>query len=208
MNEQEEWQPIDIYERDQSLIRNEGKKKRPHGSGISVIASAKAAIEGGGMPGVGLAKAYKKAKMDSDLLKSKGEKDRADIIRKQYMEEKFIPTVEVIIRCSSPDELLNNREVLSALDDLVLTTGSGKGYTSSYVKEAYGDLLGKNLSGYDRSDEAVKDAVHRIVFLSEADNIRAAVGIAKQIKKKIDEGSNLSDEPDYELISRVASFGD
>lgn len=209
MQQQEEWVPIDIYERDQTLIRDEKNKKRPHGAGSYVAAAVKAAIQGDGVPGAGLGAAYKRAKDDIEILKSRGEKERADLIRKQYMEEKFMPAVEVAIRCSSPDELLNSRESLKALDDLVLSTGSGKGYTASYVKEAYSNLLGKDLNGdADRSDDAVVDAVRRIKILSDMDDIRAAVGIAKQIKKKIDNGDNIANEDDYTIIGRVASFGD
>lgn len=201
-------EPVDIYQRNADARYEESKRVRPNGSPAIVKAAVESIINGDGVPGAGLAAAFKKAKVDSDLLRRKGDVTRAEMVRQQYMDEKFIPAIEVVIRYSSPDELLNSKEAIKALDDLALSTGSGKGYTASYIKSAYGDLLGQNLTGYDRSDDAVVDAVRRIKMLADSDSIRAAVGIAKQIKKKIDEGDNIANEDDYELIGRVAFFGD
>lgn len=201
--------PVDIYQQRADSRFEESKRVRPNGSSAVVNAAVKAAISGDGVPGAGLAAAHKKAKDDIDLLKSKGDVTRAEMVRQQYMDEKFIPAIEVVIRYSSPDELLNSREALKALDEMAISAGSAKGYTAAYVKSAYGNLLGQNLNGnYDRSDDAVVDAVRRVKMLSEMDNIRAAVGVAKQIKKKIDAGENIASEDDYELIGRVVSFGD
>jgi hypothetical protein len=201
--------PVDIYQQRADSRFEESKRVRPNGSSAVVNAAVKAAISGDGVPGAGLAAAHKKAKDDIELLKSKGDVTRAEMARQQYMDEKFIPAIEVVIRYASPDELLNSREALKALDEMAISAGSAKGYTAAYVKSAYGNLLGQNLNGnYDRSDDTVTDAVRRIKMLSEADSIRAAVGVAKQIKKKIDAGENIASEDDYELISRVVSFGD
>lgn len=202
-------EPVDIYQQRVDSRYEESKRVRPNGSSAVVNAAVKAVIDGDGVPGAGLEAAHKKAKDDIDLLKSKGDITRAEMARQQYMDEKFIPAIEVVIRYASPDELLNSREALKALDEMAISAGSAKGYTASYVKSAYSGLLGQNLNGdYNRSDDTVADSVRRIKMLSEVDNIRAAVGVAKQIKKKIDEGENIASEDDYELIGRVASFGD
>lgn len=200
--------PIDIYQLREKDRQSEAAKTRPRGSSAVVNAAVKAVIDGDGVPGAGLAASHKKAKDDIDLLKNRGDITRAEIARQQYMDEKFIPAIEVVIRYASPDELLNSREALKALDEMAISAGSAKGYTASYVKSAYGDVLGQNLNGYDHSDDAVTNAIRRIRMLSDDDNIRAAIGLAKQIKSKIDNGENIADEDDYELISRVVSFGD
>lgn len=199
-------EPVDIYQRNADARFEESKRVRPNGSPAIVKAAVESIINGDGVPGAGLAAAFKKAKVNSDLLRSRGDITRADMIRQQYMDENFIPAVEVVVRYSSPDELLNSKEAIKALDDLVLSAGNGRGYTASYIKTAYGDLLGQNLTGYDRSDDTVIDGVRRIKTLSEMDNIRAAVGIAKQLKDKIDNGENIASPEDYDLIGRVVSF--
>lgn len=203
------YKPIDIYKQQTSMSRTEQKKTRPRGSSPIVLASAKAVISGDGMPAAGLAQAYKRAKDDRDMLKAKGEPGRADIVVNQYMEEHFLPAVETIIRYSSPDELLNCKPALSALDKLALGTGSMVGYTASYVRSAYGDLLGKDLdSRFEQSDPTVRDSVQRIKALSASDKIRSAIGVAKQIKKQIDDGECIASEDDYEIIARVVAYAD
>lgn len=198
---------VDMYQQDVNNMRTEQKKTRPRGSSPIVLASAKAVISGDGVPAAGLAQAYKRAKEDRDMLKGKGEPGRADIVVNQYMEEHFLPAVETIIRFSSPDELLNCKPALSALDKLALGTGSMVGYTASYVRSAYGDLLGKDLdSRFEQSDAAVRDSVQRIKALSASDKIRSAIGVAKQIKKQIDDGERMASEDDYEVIARVVAF--
>lgn len=198
---------VDMYQRDVNDMRTEQKKTRPRGSAPIVLAATKAAISGDGMPAAGLAQAYKRAKEDRDVLKAKGEPGRADIVVNQYMEEYFLPAVETIIRFSSPDELLNCKPALSALDKLALGTGSMVGYTASYVRSAYGDLLGADLdSRFGQSDPAVRDSVRRIKALSASDKIRSAIGVAKQIKKQIDNGERMASEDDYEIIARVVAF--
>ena len=108
--------PTDLYKRNAGSARAEQKKRRPNGSASIVKAVTKSVVTGDGQRGAGLAPAYKKARDDSDFFKKRGEEDRAEIVRNQYMEERFLPAVEAVIAYSSPDELLNCREALAALD--------------------------------------------------------------------------------------------
>lgn len=205
--ETEEWMPIDLYERDQSLVREDNKKVHPHGASTLVKAVVEAVINGP-IPGAGLNSAYDRADSESDSLKERGEIERADIARKQYMEERFIPAIETVVNYTSPDELLNCKDALDALDKYALGVGTPKGYTAAYVRSAYGDLLGQDLNGIlDRSDDAVIEAVRKIKMFSDMGDNRTAVGIAKKIKKSIDSGSNLASDDDYAIIGRVAAFG-
>lgn len=200
---------IDIYQRDIDARYEESNKRRPNGSSALVKTVTQSIINGDGVPGTGLAAAYKRAEDDIDFYKRKGERDRADIARKQYMDEKFIPSVEAVVNYTTPDEVLNSKDALSALDKYALVLGNAKGYTAAYIRSAYGDLLGKDLYGdFDNSDQTVKEAVCRIKLLSDTDQIRTAVGVAKQLKKQIDNGEHIAGEDDYTLIGRVAAFGD
>lgn len=200
---------VDMYQQDVNEIRAETKKTRPRGSSPIVLATAKAVISGDGVPASGLAQAYKRAKDAQAALKAKGEPGRADIATRQYIEEHFLPAVETIIRFSSPDELLNCKPALTALDKLALGTGSMTGYTASYVRSAYGDLLGQDLnSRFGKSDPIVEESVRRIKILSYSDEPRKAIGIAKQIKKQIDNGECMASEDDYDIIGRVVAYAD
>lgn len=196
---------VDLYQRDARRARAEAKKTRPNGSSPRVTVVVDKIVRGDGAPG--LAAAHQRAKEDSDILSERGERSRADIVKQQYMEERFIPAVETAIRFSSPDEVLNCKEGLNMLDRYALGTGSMKGYTASYIRSAYGNLLGKDLDGrFNNSDPQVVDAVCRIKRLAGRDNIRTAVGLAARIKKDIDDGKTMASDEDYEIIGRVASF--
>lgn len=46
----------------------------------------------------------------------------------------------------------------------------------------------------------------RINALLDEGQIRTAVGVASDLKKKIDEGGAQADDVDYELIGRIVSF--
>ena len=193
--------PVDIYQRDQQRAYDVAQKSFPNGSSPAVNMSVIAVIDGAGAEG--LAKAYKRARDDSDSLLSRGERGRAEIRRQQYMQEDFLPAVEIVINSTSPDEVLSNAKALEELDKYVLLEGSGKGYTASYIRQAYGNQLGQ-VTG--RSDASVRSDVMRINSLLDNGQVRTAVGIANKLKDKIDRGEAMADDVDMELIGRVVSY--
>lgn len=192
---------VDIYQRGQNRLRDVSKKSYPRGSSKAVDMSVYAVIDGVGAEG--LAKAYKRAQDDIDVLKDQGERGRAQIRRQQYMQEDFLPAVEIVVNSTSPDEVLANKRALNELDKYALLEGSGKGYTATYIRQAYGNQLGQKEG---RSDASVRSEVMRINSMLDNGQVRTAVSVANQIKDKIDRGENQADEVDYELISRVVSF--
>ena len=199
--------PTDLYKRNVGSARAEQKKRRPNGSASIVKAVTKSVVTGDGQRGAGLAPAYKKAKDDSDFFKKRGEEDRAEIVRNQYMEERFLPAVEAVIAYSSPDELLNCREALAALDQYALGIGKTNGYTAQYVRSAYGNALGEDYSARTgKSDDYVTRIVYRIKMLADGGSNREAISLAVSAKKDIDEGAHIASDGDYALIGRVASF--
>ena len=199
--------PTDLYKRNAGSARAEQKKRRPNGSASIVKAVTKSVVTGDGQRGAGLAPAYKKARDDSDFFKKRGEEDRAEIVRNQYMEERFLPAVEAVIAYSSPDELLNCREALAALDQYALGIGKTNGYTAQYVRSAYGNALGEDYSARTgKSDDYVTRIVYRIKMLANGGSNREAISLAVSAKKDIDEGAHIASDGDYALIGRVASF--
>ena len=193
--------PLDIYKRSQDRIYENSKRKYPNGSGRAVEMSAYAVINGLG--GEGLACAYRKAKDDINMLKSRGERGRAELVRQQYMSEHFLPALEVVINATSPDEVLNSAKVLKEMDNYVALEGAGKGYTASYIRQAYGNQLG-NREGH--TEPSVRSEIIRINQLLDDGQIRTAYSMADKLKKKIDEGGAMADDVDYSLLGRIVSF--
>lgn len=194
--------PVDIYQRDAIRRAQNSKKSFPNGSSALVMAVTKAVIDGEGSL-EGLARAKQRMEGDSDVLARRGEKQRAALLSQQYMQEKFLPAIEAVVNYTSPDELLNCKEALSALDKMAIGLGSMQGYTAAYVREAYGNQLGQKEG---KSDPTVVDAVRRIRTLSDKDEIRTAIGVAAKIKKQIDNGEHIASDDDYALIGRVVAY--
>ena len=193
--------PVDLYQRDRVRIRDLSNKSFPNGSSAIVNTAVNAVVDG--MGAEGLAHAYKRAKDDSDTLAKRGERGRAELRRRQYMEENFLPAVEIVVNSTSPDELLANEKALGELDKYALLEGAGSGYTATYIRQAYGDQLGQVMG---RSDDTVRSGVMRLNLLLDAGEVRTAVGLANSLKKKIDTGEAMSDDSDYDLIGRVVAF--
>lgn len=197
----EELDFYDIYDRDEKRIRENAKKSYPHGASQILHKATYEVINGEG--GEGLARAYKRARDDSESLKKRGERERAELVKKQYMQEHFLPAVEIVVNSTSPDELLNSKHTLNLLDQYALLEGSGMGYTASYVRESYKDLLGQ-VEG--RSDPYVKAQMRKLNLALDDGNVRNAFGIAKKLRDQVDKGEHLIDDFDFDLIGRVIAY--
>ena len=119
------------------------------------------------------------------------------------MNENFLPAVEIVVNSTSPDEVLNSKRALDELDKYALLEGSGKGYTATYIRQAYGNQLGQQEG---RSDASVRSDVMRLNSLLDEGQIRAALGLANNLKNKIDRGDAMADDIDMELIGRVIAY--
>ena len=193
--------PVDLYQRDRKRISDVNAKSYPKGSNAIVNTAVNAVLNG--MGSEGLVRAYKRAQDDVDALKDQGERGRAELRRKQYMEENFLPAVEVVVNSTSPDEVLSNAKALQDLDKYVLLEGSGKGYTASYIRQAYGNQLGQ-VTG--RSDDSVRSGVMRLNLLLDDGQVRTAFGLANKLKEQIDKGEAQADDIDYNLIARIVAY--
>lgn len=193
--------PVDIYQRNMDRVREVSQKTYPRGSSRAVNMSVYAVVDG--MGGEGLAHAYHEAKEDVDALKARGERGRADIRRQQYMQENFLPAVEIVVNSTSPDEVLNSKKALESLDKYAMLEGTGQGYTATYIRQAYANQLGQQTG---RSDPSVRSGVIRINSLLDNGEVRTAVGIANKLKDQIDRGDAMADDVDYELIGRVVAY--
>lgn len=198
---QELVETVDVYQRNTDRNSSVNSKKFPKGSSKAVDMAVYAVVDGAGAEG--LAHAYHEAEEDIDTLKERGERGRAEVRRNQYMQEFFLPAVEIVVNSTSPDEVLNSKRALDTLDKYALVGGSGKGYTATYIRQAYGNQLGQQEG---RSDASVRSDVMRINSMLDDGQIRTAVSIANKIKDKIDKGDAMADDVDYSFIGRVVSF--
>lgn len=187
--------PIDYYQKGQDILRDEAKLAHPRGASTLTQKIAKEAV-------ASLAKAKKRAEVDSDYWEKRGDKERAELVKQQYIEERFLPSVEMVIIASTPDEVLNAKDILSAFDEQTFEVGPG--YTASYIRTAYGDQLG---NASNQSDGYIRDQIQRLKYLASSDQIRAAYGVAKKLKEEIDKGEHTASSDDYDVIVRVATIG-
>ena len=185
---------VDVYDQNRIKMQEEFGKSYPRGASTLTNEIAEEAL-------TNLAKAKKRADADVEYWKGRGDKERAQMVKDQYMEEKFLPAVEMLIIASTPDEVLNAKGVLKEFDKQ--TFEYGPGYTASYIRTAYGDQLG---NASNLSDGYVRDMISRIKWLAASDQIRAAYGVAKKLKNEIDNGEHTSSDEDYEIITRVATL--
>lgn len=192
--------PKDLYAERQKIGREYEKKQFPRGARAEVLTTVQAVINGIGTSS--LSRSYEYAKDNSEVLDEMGDHRRAQMTRNQYMQERFLPAVEIVVNFTSPDELLNSKQSLKELDKYALGTGSMSGYTEAYIRNAYGDSLGRVEQA---SSPEVTHATERLHGLLDSDQMVTAKGLAKKIKKKIDKGETISSEADYKFISTVAS---
>lgn len=190
--------PIDFYQREMTRRYKDSKLTFPKGSSKRVLKRAADVAERLRLP-------YKKAKSDSELLKKRGDNQRARMVIDQYMEDAFLPAIEALILMTNVDEVLNSNETLSMLDQYaLLEAGSGSGYTRSYIESLYDDFRGKTQA---MSDHEVMKTIGKIHKMVEMDEIRTAISLANRIKEKIDRGENQASDEDYDLIATVVARG-
>lgn len=148
--------------------------------------------------------AYRKALKDIEYLESAGDRQRANVVRQQYMEDYYMPAVDAAVRLGSKQDVLSSREILDSLDNLVILDGiRGNGYTASLVANLYEEGEAPTMS-----DIEVQHALKDIVRHCNNGNIGVAIGLAKRIKDKIDSGNNIAIPEDYEIIQKVAIRGE
>lgn len=197
---EEQSSPTDLLQEQRRIDREYANKSFPRGSRAQVLATVEDVINGVGTDSLG--QAYERAKDDAEAVDKMGDHRRAQIIKNQYMQERFLPAVEVVVNFTSPDELLNCKKGLDTLDQYALGVGSMSGYTAAYIREAYGDSLGQAQAV---SAPEVADAVYKINGFLDTNQMVLARSLAKRIKEKVDDGKTIASEEDYEFLLNVAN---
>ena len=112
---------VDLLQSRRDVQRDYNQKQFPNGSRALVMATIQDVLNGAGADS--LVQAYQRAKDDSEALKKRGENTRAQIVANQYMQDHFLPAVEVVVNFTSPDELLNSERGLKELDKYAMGVG-------------------------------------------------------------------------------------
>lgn len=147
---------------------------------------------------------YNVAKNQYDHLLDAEAKDSAEYMRQDYMTKNALPMVESLVETFGVDAILNNKDALSKLDEVMITgNGSGNGYTKGYIKQMHRQQLGTQGSS---SDAEVVYGLSRIKQMADNDDIRGSVTEAKRLKDKVDNGSLSASPDDYEILLQVSSY--
>ena len=116
----------------------------------------------------------------------------------EYMMQYALPMVASLVEMYGVDSILNNKKALSKLDKVMLTgNGEGEGYTRAYLKQMYNQAMGAQGSF---SDAEVVRGIQQATGIADRGDIRGAIGIAKSLKEKIDNGELSASESDYNTL--------
>lgn len=188
----------DFYQEREDENERERRKSYPNGAMAKLITDVNNAIKP-------LVMAFNVAKRNYDRLKERGDKARARMVADQYMQERFLPAIEAVVRMNSADELLNAAEAMRKLDDFVLIPGgSAHGYTKAYVRSLYENEIGDTMS---KTDAVVERCLREINDMLAAGQLRTAIGKATKMVDAIDNGKNMAEPADYELLQKVIARG-
>lgn len=192
--------PTDLYQAQRDIVYDYSKKQFPRGSRARVKATVEDVINGVGTDS--LAQAYERAKAEKEALDKQGDKVRGQLVANQYMQDRFLPAVEVVANFTSPDELLNSEEALKLLDKYAMGAGAMSGYTAAYIREAYANILGQTPSA---SSPEVTDGIYKINGYLDTDQMMLARSYAKKLKEKVDKGKTIASEDDYQFLVMIAN---
>lgn len=189
-------EPVDVYYERSKARQEASKRAKTNGSPASLRQDAEKLV--GRLKGE-----YKRNKAQYDDLYDTDGEELAQFQADSYMENAFLPTVEALTAAYGPDAVLANKEVLRMFDELVISrNGGGDGYTEAFIKTMDSDERGQVGS---ESDTEVTNTIRKIRQLNAARDIRSAVGLAENLKKRIDSGELSANDEDYALLVSAVS---
>lgn len=194
-------QATDYYKQSVSDIENELGRKKPNGARAKMIIEGRYIMDG-------LAFEYQRAKHAREQALERGDNKVADLLMTQYMQDKFLPAIEALVRLNSAYELLNSSKMLEELDKraIVPSNQNASGYAKAFISSLYQDEL-QNPTPPAISDSTVRNCVRDIAILVSNGSIRTAVGKAEKMLKKIDAGRQIATDDDYLILQKVALRG-
>lgn len=191
-------QPIDLYQAQRNAAYTASQKATAYGSPAQI-----------GRIVNNIVNDFKQARYNVSInqynhLKDANAKDQAEYMRQDYMVKSALPLVESLVETYGVDAILNNKDALSKLDEVMITgNGSGDGFTAGYLKQMHSQQMGGQPSP---SDMEVTRALSKIRAMADSDDIRGSVTEAKRIKEKVDNGQLSANSDDYNLLLQVSSY--
>lgn len=191
-------QPIDLYQAQRNAAYTASQKATAYGSPAQIGRVVDSIVDDFKQ------EYYNVNKNAYDHYLDANAKDQAEYMRQDYMVKSALPLVESLVEAYGVDAILNNKDALSKLDEVMITgNGSGDGFTASYLKQMHKQQIGGQPS---QSDAEVTNALRKIRAMADNDDIRGSVTEAKRIKEKVDNGSLSASEDDYNLLLQVSSY--
>lgn len=185
--------PVDMY---QGRRKNIQEANMPRSRG----AEARLGVDLSILEQGDLGYAFKRAKDEGDGAEREGDRERARLIRESYMQDTWLPTLDALVGLNGAEAILASQKTLDLLDNYALVEGGGsRGYTQAMVSSLY-DLTEPQNSP---SDAYVRYNIGKLSSLCGDGQIRAAVGLATQLKNSIDRGEHLASPEDYESLQKV-----
>lgn len=191
-------QPIDLYQAQRNAAYEASQKATAYGSPAQIGQIVDNIVDD-----------FKQARYNVSInqynhLKDANASDQAEYMRQDYMVKNALPLVESLVETYGVDAILNNKDALSKLDEVMITgNGSGDGFTAAYLKQMHKQQIGGQPS---QSDVEVTNALRKIRAMADNDDIRGSVTEAKRIKEKVDNGQLSANSDDYNLLLQVSSY--
>lgn len=191
-------QPIDLYQAQRNAAYEASQKATAYGSPAQIGRVVDSIVDDFKQ------EYYNVNKNAYDHYLDANAPDQAEYMRQDYMVKNALPLVESLVEAYGVDAILNNKDALSKLDEVMITgNGSGDGFTAGYLKQMHNQQMGGQPSP---SDVEVTNAIRKIRAMADNDDIRGSVTEAKRIKEKVDNGQLSANEIDYQTLLRVASY--
>lgn len=149
-------------------------------------------------------KYYNAYKRQYDHLIDANDMNRAKQTANEYMMSHALPAVASLVETYGADAILNNKDALAKLDSIMLTgNGAGDGYTRAYLKQMYSQDLGSTGSV---SDAEIVHGLRKAMGIANEGDIRSAIGLAKNLRERVDKGELSASPEDYAILVRATEL--
>ena len=191
-------QPIDYYQAQRNAAYDASQKATAYGSPAQIGKIVDELVDD-----------FKQARYNVSInqynhLKDVNAPDQAEYMRQDYMVKNALPLVESLVETYGVDAILNNKDALDKLDEVMITgNGSGKGFTRGYLEQMHEQQRGAQNS---ISDMEVTYGLQKVRNMANNDDIRGSVNEAQRLKERVDNGELSASEDDYKMLLQVSSY--
>lgn len=191
-------QPIDYYQAQRNAAYDASQKATVYGSPAQIGKIVDKMVDD-----------FKQTRYNVSInqynhLKDANAPDQAEYMRQDYMTKNALPLVESLVETYGVDAILNNKDALDKLDEVMITgNGSGRGFTRGYLEQMHKQQRGSQDS---KSDIEITYGLSQIAYLADKNDIRGSVNEAQRLKEKVDNGELSASDKDYKTLLRVSSY--